>query len=86
VLPPWESPAAAHACMSTRGVYRSFHKGATIPARHRHAQRRLQRICWRDNWTREMWWLLAALFIVGVLIGTGVIRHPPHYSVSERHP
>jgi hypothetical protein len=30
-----------------------------------------------------MWWLLVALLIVGVLIGTGVIRHPPHDAVSD---
>jgi hypothetical protein len=64
--------------MRITGLYRSFHSGASIPARHRRAQHRLQRIRWRDNWTREMWWLLAALLVVGVLIGTGVIRHPPH--------
>jgi hypothetical protein len=70
--------------MSTRGVYRSFHRGAHLPARRRRAQHRLRRIRWRDNWTREMWWLLAALLVIGVLIGTGVIRHPPHFSVSDR--
>jgi hypothetical protein len=31
-----------------------------------------------------MWWLLAALLIVGILIGTGVIRHPPHSAASDR--
>jgi hypothetical protein len=25
-----------------------------------------------------MWWLITALLIVGALIGTGVIKHPPH--------
>jgi hypothetical protein len=64
--------------MSTRGVYRSFHGGSHNASRHRRAHHRLQRIRWRDNWTREMWWLLAGLIIVGVLIRTGVIRHPPH--------
>jgi len=33
-----------------------------------------------------MWWLLVPLLVAGVLIGTGVIRHPPHYAVSDRLP
>jgi hypothetical protein len=33
-----------------------------------------------------MWWLLAALLVVGVLIGTGVIRHPPHHTRSGGNP
>jgi hypothetical protein len=40
----------------------------------------------RDNWTREMWWLIIALLVVGILIATGVIQHPPHYAVSDRLP
>jgi hypothetical protein len=30
-----------------------------------------------------MWWLLAALLAAGVLIGAGVLQHPPHYVVSD---
>jgi hypothetical protein len=33
-----------------------------------------------------MWWLLAALLVIGVLIGAGVIRHPPHSTTSVGHP
>jgi hypothetical protein len=33
-----------------------------------------------------MWWLLGALLVAWVLMGTGVIRHPPHFAVSDRLP
>jgi hypothetical protein len=70
--------------MQGRRTYRSFHNGPRVPGRYRAAHRRLQHIRLGDNWTPHMWWLLVALLIVGVLIATGVITHPPHYAVSDR--
>jgi hypothetical protein len=70
--------------MDARHVFRPFAGSAEISARYRASHRRFQRLRWRDTWTREMWWLLAALLIVGILIGTGVIRHPPHSAASDR--
>jgi hypothetical protein len=40
----------------------------------------------RDHWSRELWIVLVALVIVGVLIATGVIEHPPHRAGSEQLP
>jgi hypothetical protein len=40
----------------------------------------------RDNWSRELWIVLVALVIVGVLIAAGVIKHPPHRAGSEQLP
>jgi hypothetical protein len=37
----------------------------------------------RDTWSRELWAVLIGLLIVGVLMATGVIEHPPHF--SDRH-
>jgi hypothetical protein len=72
--------------MGTGHTYRSFHAGRSVPSRYRASYRRLQRIRLRDNWTPEMWWLLIALLVVGVLIATGAIQHPPHNGVSDGLP
>jgi hypothetical protein len=40
----------------------------------------------RGNSSRELWILVIALVIVGVLTATGVIEHPPHHAVSDRLP
>jgi hypothetical protein len=71
--------------MGTRHVYRSF-RTSGIPRRYRASHRRLRAIRMRDNWSRELWIVLVALVIVGVLIATGIIEHPPHHAVSEQLP
>lgn len=70
--------------MGSRHLYRPFRTTGGVPRRYRATEQRLRRIRLRDTWTPEMWWLLVALLVVGVLIATGTIQHPPHYAVSDR--
>jgi hypothetical protein len=57
-----------------------------MSGRHRTSLRRLRGVRMRDHWSRELWIVLAALAVVIVLLATGIIEHPPHVSVSGRHP
>jgi hypothetical protein len=65
-------------------TYRSLVRPRGVPSRYRASHRRLQRLRFRDNWTPAMWWLVAGLLIVGVLIATGELQHAPQSAVSDR--
>jgi hypothetical protein len=73
------SPTATRVGMRTRRIYRSFRRPTPgIPRRYRDSYRRLRAIHLGNNWSREFWIVVVATLIVGVLVATGVIEHPPH--------
>jgi len=42
----------------------------------RGSRRRLRRIRFRDNWTRDMWLLLAFVVLVALVLLPWLVRHP----------